>query len=157
MALKDAAGLVKMYAMVNVQQYQIVATGNSVRQCQQNYHDLLIDNQVIEDDGTYGGANAAASPEGVSGQGAGAEAENTAESPEEEPGIEEYEKISGTAGEIRTAVVDNNTCYFIQLSEPDSELYFMLRADENLEAVLLNDCDQVELYYLRDDGTERLV
>ena len=40
-ALKDAAGLVKMYAMVNVQQYQIVATGNSVRQCQQSYHDLL--------------------------------------------------------------------------------------------------------------------
>ncbi|MCI9298496.1 MAG: CvpA family protein [Lachnospiraceae bacterium] len=157
MALKDAAGLVKMYAMVNVQQYQIVATGNSVRQCQQNYHDLLIDNQVIEDDGTYGGANAAASPEGVSGQGAGAEAENTAESPEEEPGIEEYEKISGTAGEIRTAVVDNNTCYFIQLSEPDSERYFMLRADENLEAVLLNEGDQVELYYLPDDGTERIV
>ncbi len=26
MALKDNAGLVKMYAMVNVQQYQIVAT-----------------------------------------------------------------------------------------------------------------------------------
>ncbi len=157
MALKDAAGLVKMYAMVNVQQYQIVATGNSVRQCQQNYHDLLIDNQVIEDDGTYGGANAAASPEGVSGQGVGAEAENTAESPEEEPGIEEYEKISGTAGEIRTAGVDNNTCYFIQLSEPDSERYFMLRADENLEAVLLNEGDQVELYYLPDDGTERIV
>ncbi len=157
MALKDAAGLVKMYAMVNVQQYQIVATGNSVRQCQQNYHDLLIDNQVIEDDGTYGGANAAASPEGVSGQGVGAEAENTAESPEEEPGIEEYEKISGTAGEIRTAVVDNNPCYFIQLSEPDSERYFMLRADENLEAVLLNEGDQVELYYLPDDGTERIV
>ena len=27
MALKDSAGLVKMYAMVNVQQYQVVATG----------------------------------------------------------------------------------------------------------------------------------
>ena len=30
MALKDAAGLVKMYAMVNVSQYQIVATGSTV-------------------------------------------------------------------------------------------------------------------------------
>ncbi len=33
----------------------------------------------------------------------------------------------------------------------------MLRADENLEAVLLNEGDQVELYYLPDDGTERIV
>lgn len=49
MALKDAAGLVKMYAMVNVQQYQIVATGNSVSDCQQKYHQLLIDNQILTD------------------------------------------------------------------------------------------------------------
>ena len=39
MALKDYAGLVKMYAMVNVQQYQIVATGASVEECQSNYYD----------------------------------------------------------------------------------------------------------------------
>ena len=50
MALKDAAGLVKMYAMVNVQQYQIVATGNSVSDCQQKYHQLLIDNQILTDE-----------------------------------------------------------------------------------------------------------
>ncbi len=156
MALKDAAGLVKMYAMVNVQQYQIVATGNSVRQCQQNYHDLLIDNQVIEDDGTGDDMNADGMPESTSTEG-GSGAENTAESPEEEPGIEEYEKISGTAGEIRTAVIDNNTCYFVSLMEMDSERYFMLRADENLEAVLLNAGDKVELYYLPDGGTERIV
>ena len=30
MALKDSAGLVKMYAMVNVEQYQIVATATSL-------------------------------------------------------------------------------------------------------------------------------
>lgn len=156
MALKDAAGLVKMYAMVNVQQYQIVATGNSVRQCQQNYHDLLIDNQVIEDDGTGDDMNADGMPESTSTEG-GSGAENTAESLEEEPGIEEYEKISGTAGEIRTAVIDNNTCYFVSLMEMDSERYFMLRADENLEAVLLNAGDKVELYYLPDGGTERIV
>lgn len=41
MALKDYAGLVKMYAMVNVQQYQIVATGASVEECQSNYYKLL--------------------------------------------------------------------------------------------------------------------
>ncbi len=41
MALKDGAGLVKGYAMVNLRQYQIVATGASVAECQNNYVKLL--------------------------------------------------------------------------------------------------------------------
>ena len=152
MALKDAAGLVKMYAMVNVQQYQIVATGNSVRQCQQNYHDLLVDNQVIED-----GAGGSTPSGEVSAGDEKPGTEYAAGSTEEEPGAEEYEQISGTVGEIRTAVVDNNTCYFVLLLELDSERYFMLRADENLEAVLLNEGDTVKLYYVPGDGMERIV
>lgn len=46
MALKDYAGLVKMYAMVNVQQYQIVATGALVEECQSNYYKLLRQNKL---------------------------------------------------------------------------------------------------------------
>lgn len=42
MALKDAAGLVKMYAMVNVQQYQYVATGETIRDCEKMYRELLV-------------------------------------------------------------------------------------------------------------------
>ena len=49
MALKDSAGLVKMYAMVNVQQYQIVATGGSVAECQQNYIQMLSKNGIISE------------------------------------------------------------------------------------------------------------
>lgn len=157
MALKDAAGLVKMYAMVNVQQYQIVATGNSVRQCQQNYHDLLVDNQVIEDDGLPEDLNV---PEKGGPDAAGeqkAETETAGASAEEEPGEEEYEQISGTVGEIRTAVIDNNTCYFVSLAEQDAERFYMLRADENLEAVLLNEGDTVELYYVPGDGDAKIV
>ena len=41
MALKDDAQLVKMYAMVNVQQYQIVATGTTVAECERSYIALL--------------------------------------------------------------------------------------------------------------------
>ncbi len=37
MALKDSAGLVKMYAFVDVQQYQIVGTGNTVEESRANY------------------------------------------------------------------------------------------------------------------------
>lgn len=46
MALKDAAGLVKMYAMVNVQNYQIVSTGNSVVECEAAYKNLMADNGI---------------------------------------------------------------------------------------------------------------
>ncbi len=45
-ALKDDAGLVKKYAMVNVQKYQIVAIGDSVSQCEENYLELLYSNGV---------------------------------------------------------------------------------------------------------------
>ena len=43
-ALKDDAGLVKKYAMVNVQKYQLVAIGDSVSACESQYHDLLLTN-----------------------------------------------------------------------------------------------------------------
>lgn len=36
-ALKDAAGLVKKYAMVNIEQYQIVAIGDTVPECEKTY------------------------------------------------------------------------------------------------------------------------
>lgn len=48
MALKDASGLVKKYAMVNVQNYQIVATGDSVNECETTYLKLLKDNGIEE-------------------------------------------------------------------------------------------------------------
>jgi hypothetical protein len=46
MALKDNAGLVKMYAMIDIQRYQHVATGDTVERCQQSYQNLLKDNGV---------------------------------------------------------------------------------------------------------------
>ena len=41
MSLKDNAALVKMYAMVNVQNYNVVATGTTLPECQNNYAKLL--------------------------------------------------------------------------------------------------------------------
>ena len=48
MALKDSAGLVKMYAMVNVEQYQIVATATSLAECESNYIDLLASHNLAD-------------------------------------------------------------------------------------------------------------
>ncbi len=47
--LKDDAGLVKRYAMVNVQRYQIVAIGSTVSECQENYVDLMVSNGISEE------------------------------------------------------------------------------------------------------------
>ena len=47
-ALKDDAGLVKKYAMVNVQKYQLVAIGDTVSKCEQEYNELLLTNGVKE-------------------------------------------------------------------------------------------------------------
>ncbi len=49
MALKDGAGLVKCYAMLNIEKYQNVAIGDSVLQCESNYVQLLKDNGILAD------------------------------------------------------------------------------------------------------------
>lgn len=46
-ALKDGAGLVKKYAMVNVQKYQWVAIGDTVQECEKNYTELLSTNGIV--------------------------------------------------------------------------------------------------------------
>ena len=87
MALKDEAGLVKMYAMVNVSQYQIVATGATVGECESNYRQMLLQNNLI------------------------AEGESTL--PEEELAV--TAPLTGVVQEIRSAVMAGETHYFISV------------------------------------------
>ena len=49
-ALKDDAGLVKKYAMVNVQKYQIVAIGDTVSECEEEYTELMYQNGIKVDE-----------------------------------------------------------------------------------------------------------
>ena len=89
MALKDAAQLVKMYAMVNVSQYQIVATGASVAECEVNYRAMLAKNGLID-----GGQIDIEQPS-------------------------EKRELTGTIAEIRSAVVGGNTQYFLRFVGKD--------------------------------------
>ncbi len=50
MALKDDAGLVKMYAMVNIQKYQNVAIGDTVAECEKAYIEMLSENGIATED-----------------------------------------------------------------------------------------------------------
>lgn len=46
--LKDGAGLVKQYAMVNVEKYTVVAIGSTVAACEEDYVRQLEDNGMVE-------------------------------------------------------------------------------------------------------------
>ena len=50
MALKDNAGLVKMYAMINVEHYQSVATGSTVAATQESYLQMLASSGALSED-----------------------------------------------------------------------------------------------------------
>lgn len=50
MALKDDAGLVKSYAMLNIEKYQNVAIGDTVLQCENNYKQLLNENGIVTEE-----------------------------------------------------------------------------------------------------------
>ncbi|MEA4941882.1 hypothetical protein SDC9_73565 [bioreactor metagenome] len=119
MSLKGADGLVKMYAMVNVQQYQIVATGSTLAECEVNYRTALADNGLIKDSQT-------------------------------EVVPSDQKETSGTVAEIRTAVMDGNSYYFLRLEGEDT--FYALSAAKNPLAVILNVGDRVSITY--DAGSE---
>ena len=116
MALKDASQLVKQYAMVNVQQYNIVATGSSVAECERNYIQLLDDNNI-------------------------------------EVETEELNTVIGTITDIRSAVLDGNTRYFIQLNGADH--YYMVSIADAQLCALLNVGDRIAVGTMSDDGELR--
>lgn len=107
--LKDATNLVKSYAMVNVAQYQVVAVGATVSECEQTYIQMLASKGIT--------------------------------SAEELPRTE----VSGVITDIRTAVMDGNSYYFIQLR--GDSVYYSVSAASNPIAVILNVGDRVTIQH----------
>lgn len=113
MALKDNAQLVKKYAMVNVEQYQVVATGDTVEECEQNYIKLLAQHNITQP---------------------------------EKP-IEA--QATGKIVEIRSAVRDGNTFYYVRLE--NDPIYYAISAKDHENAVILNVGSTVKLTYNTND------
>ena len=59
MSLKDGAGLVKKYAMLDIQRYQNVAVGDTVMDCQKSYKALLSTNGIVNTSTGAGGVQEA--------------------------------------------------------------------------------------------------
>lgn len=109
-ALKDNSGLVRMYAMINVSKFQNVATGQTPKECEENYIKLI---SGLED---------------------------------KAPVEQEKISIEGTIVDIRTAVIDGNTFYFIRV-DADSRM-FMMSVANNTEIVTYNIGDIVSIEYI---------
>ena len=123
--MADSAELVKMYAMVNVSDYQITATGTTVAACQKAYQEQLAENgiQVKQD------------------------------VKEEEPAGEER-TVTGEVAEIRSSVISGNTWYYFRLKGKENACYYGISAADCPEAVTYNKGDQLTITYpISEDGT----
>ena len=119
MALKGEDGLVKMYAMVNVQQYQISKTGSTVAECEAAYR------QALAHAGLIGAGDSS-----ISG---------------------EQKVESGVIAEIRSAVIDGNTHYFVRMEHALGYLDF--NAADTPRSVLLDKGDRISYVYVLEGAS----
>lgn len=135
MALKDSGNLVKRYAMVNVQHYQVVVTGDTIAKCTEAYAQKLKENNInikvdidrIEND-----------------------TQNAAEGGQDAPEKPETVKLKGKVSDIRTAVMNGESVYFIKLES--NKAYFKIKASDALNVVILNVGDTVTVEYEKASG-----
>ncbi len=119
MALKDASELVKMYAMVNVEQSTVVGVGTSLAECTENYAAELQKNGVNVD---------------VDVDSMGQE-----ETPDE-PKVETVE-VKGTVEEIRSVITGGETYFYIKLEGNNS--YYKVAVKDAEKIVILNVGDAI--------------
>ncbi|MGN0463573.1 MAG: CvpA family protein [Acutalibacteraceae bacterium] len=127
MSLKDDSNLVKMYAMVNVEQYQVVVTGTKISDCTENYMNKLKEN----------GINISV------------DIDNIKDEPTDEPAPDaskdNTETVKGKVSDIRTAVIGGESYYYIKLDS--SEPYYYIKASADQRVVILNKGDSVEITF----------
>ncbi len=137
MSLKDADNLVKRYAMVNVQNYQVAVTGVSIAECMEEYVKKLESNNIkidvdIEDiiDAT--------------------DSENQNE------GADDKETVTakGVITDIRTAVMGGESVYYIELDE--SGIYYTISASKAPAVVIMNSGEKAVITYSVSESDEEL-
>jgi len=111
MSLKDSAGLVKMYAFVDVEQYQIVGTGTTVDEARENYITNLGKNDLLPKE---------------------------SEKNEEIEGVTK-EKTEAVITRISSAVVDSNTKYYITLEGSDEVIIVPVTWSDKLPFAAVGD------------------
>ncbi len=132
MTLKDSGNLVKRYAMVNVQNYQVVVTGEKISECTEAYVNSLKQNNIninvdidkIEDATQNSGE---------------AEAEKT-----------ELLKAKGVVTDIRAAVMGGESVYYIELDSKG--VYYFIEAADAPMVVIMNVGDTAEITFEKQES-----
>ncbi len=136
MALKDASNVVKSYGMVSVERVSdaVPTEGDAnpdLASCLTAYIETVkasTGEELQVDFGTGG---------------------NTPAPDDTTPDVTTAE-VTGAITDIRTAVVDGNSIYYIKLDE--SELYFAISASKDASVVILNNGDTVKITYVVTEG-----
>ncbi len=139
MSMKDASNVVKGYAMVNVSNYNIVATDNAdgkpnLAKCIENYAVALKDNKTVSID-----VDTSVVPETPTEDGSDVSDENTG-----------VVSVSGVISDIRSQIENGSTCYYIKVSGIGD--YVMVSADDMPEAIFLAKGDSVVVEYDSNDA-----
>lgn len=133
MSLKDSGSIVKRYAMVNVQNYQVAVTGNTIAQCTEAYAEKLKQNNInikIDIDEIIDAT------EGNEGTNDGTAVE--------------YETVKGTVTDIRTAVMGGESVYFIELD--GKGVYYSIAASDAENVVIMNKGDKISVKFKAAEG-----
>ena len=128
MSLKDASNLVKGYAMINVGQYTIGATGTTLSACIENYVKELAKNNI-----------------NVS-----VDTEDIVDNPTDGNTSDTKLTATGKIVEIRTAVIDGNSVYYIKLDSADC--FYSVKAADAENVVLVNKGDTITVTITTETG-----
>ena len=134
MSLKGDSNLVKGYAMVNVGDVNIDATATTLTGCIENYVEALAQNNIKVDVDTDD-IQETTTPDGGT------------EEPVEKTEIE----VTGVITDIRTAVVNGNSVYYIKLDSSDS--YYSVKASDAESIVIANKGDNVTFKIKTNEGS----
>ena len=119
MALKDSSELVKMYAMVNVEQSTVVGVGSNLTECIENYAAELEKNGVNVDVDVDSMGN-----------------EETPDAPK----VETVD-VKGTVEEIRSVITGGETYFYIKLV--DNATYYKVAVKDAERIVILDVGDEI--------------
>ena len=126
MALKDSSQLVKMYAMVNVEQSTIVGVGSSLAECTENYAAELQKNGVNVD----------------------VDVDSMGEEDEDNTPQVETVDVTGKVEEIRSIITGGETYFYIKLQ--DNATYYKVAVKDAEKIVILNVGDSITFVVDKD-------
>ena len=127
MSLKDASNVIQRYALINVKQYnKVKAIGSSLGECLENYiasmkaNNVRVDGDIVIPDDEDG---------------------------KDIPDIEET-TVAGIVDDIRSAVLDGESHYYIKLAE--GQAYYSIAASDSETVIILNKGANVKITYSSD-------